>query len=71
MLRFITRSKKKIEDTHKIFNPFHRENSEDIGFGIGLEIVKTICDKEKIAIDVSSNEHETIFCYTFSTKEFL
>ncbi len=71
LLRFITRSNKKIEDTDKIFNPFHRENSEDIGFGIGLEIVKTICDKEKITIDVSSDEHETIFCYIFPTKEFL
>ncbi len=68
ILRFITRSKKKIENIHKIFNPFHRENSEDIGFGIGLEIVKTICDKEKIVIDVSSDEYETIFSYTFPIK---
>ncbi|MBN2767771.1 MAG: hypothetical protein JXQ68_01590 [Campylobacterales bacterium] len=71
ILRFVTASKKKIEDIHKIFNPFHREHSEDIGFGIGLEIVKTICDKEKIMIDVSSDEYETIFSYVFSAKELI
>lgn len=69
ILRFITSSKKKIEDIRKIFNPFHRENSEDIGFGIGLEIVKTICDKENIVINVSSDEYETIFSYLFSPGE--
>ncbi|MDD5549165.1 MAG: cache domain-containing protein [Sulfurovaceae bacterium] len=64
ILEFITESKV-IQDTKKIFDPFHRENSYISGFGLGLEIVKSICDKREIKIDVKSDKSSTIFRYVF------
>jgi signal transduction histidine kinase len=58
-------SSSKIEDTQKIFEPFHREESMVEGFGLGLEIVKTICDDAEVEVIVVSNEEETIFQYYF------
>jgi len=39
-----------------IFNRFHRENSVTGGFGIGLDIVKTICQMYGFAVNVESIE---------------
>lgn len=66
ILEFITDSKV-IQDTKKIFDPFHRENSYISGFGLGLEIVKSICDKREIQIDVTSDKNSTIFKYIFGS----
>jgi len=55
----------KIEDTQKIFEPFHREESMVEGFGLGLEIVKTICDDAGVKVIVSSDDEQTIFQYYF------
>jgi len=68
VMRFITDSKK-IEDTKKIFEPFHREELYESGFGLGLEIVGSICKKENVTIDVISEENMTIFSYRFKRKE--
>ena len=38
-----------------IFDCFHRENSVEGGFGIGLDIVKTICKMYGYSIDVHCN----------------
>ncbi|WOE70798.1 HAMP domain-containing sensor histidine kinase [Hydrogenimonas thermophila] len=38
-----------------IFNRFHRENSVSGGFGIGLDIVKTICQIYGFTVNVESN----------------
>lgn len=67
LLEFITNSKI-IHDTKKIFDPFHREDSYISGFGLGLEIVKSICDKRDVKIDVISNEDSTIFRYIFGSR---
>ena len=64
ILRFLTHSPK-IADTTRIFKAFEREDDVKGGFGLGLEIVYTICMKEKIQIDVESNENNTVFEYTF------
>ncbi len=70
ILEFVTVSQKKIEDIEKIFYPFHREESSQLGLGLGLEIVRLICDKESIKIVVDSTEIATKFAYYFSrTKE--
>lgn len=70
ILEFVTVSQKKIEDVEKIFYPFHREESSQLGLGLGLEIVRLICDKESIKIVVDSTEIATKFAYYFSrTKE--
>jgi signal transduction histidine kinase len=64
VLTFRTHSPK-IVDTQKIFEPFHREESRVEGFGLGLEIVKSICDASNVDVEVSSNEEQTIFKYYF------
>lgn len=67
IMRFITCSKK-IEDTQKIFEPFHREDEIESGFGLGLEIVGAICKKENVGITVKSDEQITVFSYRFKYK---
>jgi len=64
VLKFVTNSKK-ITDTKKIFEPYHRESSTEIGFGLGLEIVGQICDKNSVLISVESDSDMTQFIYRF------
>ena len=64
VLKFITLSPK-IDDTERIFKAFERENDVRGGFGLGLEIVYGIAQKENIDIEVDSTEERTIFSYTF------
>ncbi|CAA6827244.1 MAG: Methyl-accepting chemotaxis protein [uncultured Sulfurovum sp.] len=66
-LSFITQSPK-IRDTKAIFEAFNRENDVKGGFGLGLEIVHSICQKENIHIDLTSNDTQTIFTYTFKKE---
>lgn len=54
-----------IKDITKIFNSFYRENNVKGGFGIGLNIVKDICDENSVKITLDSNENETTFTYEF------
>jgi two-component system OmpR family sensor kinase len=46
-----------IKDTEKIFDRFYKENER--GIGIGLSIVKKLCEELKIDIKVSSNSNGT------------
>jgi signal transduction histidine kinase len=62
-------SSPKIDDTERIFKPFERENDVRGGFGLGLEIVYTICQKENVRIEVQSDDEMTVFCYRFKKKE--
>ena len=64
ILNFLTISPK-IEDLEGIFKAFHRENDVRGGFGLGLEIVYTICLKENVKIEVRSDEKMTVFSYRF------
>jgi len=64
VLEFLTNSKQ-ITDTDKIFEPFHQEEAIQGGFGLGLEIVHSICQKENVQVEVSSDASVTIFRYTF------
>lgn len=55
-----------IKDTSKIFQRYYRGDRITGGFGIGLNIVKNICDKNKIKIEVNSKINEgSIFIYSF------
>jgi len=55
-----------IKDTSSIFIRYYRENSIKGGFGIGLSIVKNICDKNDITIFVDSSiDIGTTFTYKF------
>ena len=54
-----------IKDTQKIFERYAREDVIQGGFGIGLSIVKYICDKNGIDITVKSKpSHGSLFTYT-------
>ncbi len=57
---------KKILDTKRIFEPFIQEDEIQGGFGLGLEIIHSICKKEHIVVSVDSNSKETVFKYIFS-----
>lgn len=55
-----------IEFPEKVFDRYYREKSHKGGFGIGLTVVKTICDKNKIKIQVHSKlDNGTTFKYFF------
>ena len=55
----------KILDTKTVFKAFKRENNVKGGFGLGLEIVYSICIEEDIEIALTSDDSKTIFKYTF------
>lgn len=56
-----------IEDINRIFERYYRENRDKGGFGIGLNIVKSIVDKAGIELHIDSVYGEgSTFTYTFS-----
>lgn len=58
-----------IQYPEKIFEEYYREEKGQEGFGLGLNLVKRICDEEEVLIQLDSNEHFTTFTYTFKEKE--
>ncbi|OCL89857.1 cache domain-containing protein [Arcobacter porcinus] len=65
----ISTHSKKIDYIDKIFEDFYRENSARGGFGLGLKIVKEICDKNLVIIKVLSDNKDTKFIYRFKLNE--
>lgn len=65
----VATNSKKIEHVDKIFDDFYRENDARGGFGLGLKIVKDICDKNLVIINLQSNNNETKFTYRFKINE--
>lgn len=60
---------KKIQDPEKIFKEYYREEKSKDGFGLGLNLVKRICDEEGVEIYLESNEYFTSFVYLFKGKK--
>jgi signal transduction histidine kinase len=56
---------KEIKDRDKVFDAYYREEEKREGFGIGLRLVKTICDEEGVQILLDSNNEKTTFTYRF------
>ncbi len=55
-----------IKNVKKIFERYRREDTVKGGFGIGLSIVKHICDKNHIEISVTTSPQKgSTFTYTF------
>jgi two-component system, OmpR family, sensor kinase len=55
-----------IKDLYKVFQRFEREDSVQGGFGLGLNIVQNICNKNDIDINIESYENRgSCFTYIF------
>lgn len=60
---------KGIKDIDKIFQRYYRGDKITGGFGIGLSIVKNICDKNNVQIKVASREKKgSTFTFVFNVK---
>lgn len=65
-IEFSMASKSKaIKDIDKVFDAYYREEKNREGFGLGLQMVRNICDEEGVQIKVSSDENQTVFTYVF------
>lgn len=53
----------KIKNPEAIFYENYQENSENVGLGFGLSIVKEICQENSIKIEVKSDKNSTFFYY--------
>jgi signal transduction histidine kinase len=53
----------------KLFERYYRENNARGGFGLGLNIIKEICEGNNVRIDVESNNNITKFIYSFKMVE--
>ena len=61
-----------IEDVNRIFERYYRENQDKGGFGIGLNIVKSIIDKAGIELHIDSHYGKgSTFTYTFYPPLYL
>lgn len=54
-----------INQPDKLFDRYYREDVARGGFGLGLNIVKEICDANEIEIQIDSTQSRTIFRYFF------
>ncbi|PLY08599.1 MAG: diguanylate cyclase [Arcobacter sp.] len=60
---------KKIQEPEKIFDEYYREEKSKNGFGLGLNLVKRICDEEGVIINVTSDLDNTSFTYIFKANK--
>ena len=54
-----------IQNPNKIFEAYYQEDGSTSGFGLGLNLVKQICEEEDVNIEVHSNADTTSFSYLF------
>lgn len=65
-VQFCVSSRSKIiQDTDKVFEAYYREERSRDGFGLGLRLVKSICEEEGVEVDVASDDSLTAFSYKF------
>jgi len=57
-----------IQQPKKVFEAYYREGHAKEGFGLGLNLVKQICDEENIEVILESNEELTRFSYYFNLE---
>ena len=54
-----------IEEPKKIFDKNFRENNSQRSLGLGLYMVKSICDKNNVIYNVESQDGVNKFIYSF------
>lgn len=64
VLQFVSHSKM-IQHPEKVFEAYYREGQNRSGFGLGLNLVKQICDEENVVVTLYSDESATTFTYHF------
>ncbi|MDD2782004.1 sensor histidine kinase [Sulfuricurvum sp.] len=64
-LFWVESKSQKIHDPQKIFEAYYRERKKTDGFGLGLSLVKSICDEDGVEIKIASDSELTRFEYTF------
>lgn len=65
-VQFCVSSRSKIiQDTDRVFEAYYREERSRDGFGLGLRLVKSICEEEGVEVDVASDDSLTTFSYKF------
>jgi hypothetical protein len=57
-----------IQYPQKVFEAYYRERHEKEGFGLGLNLVKQICDDENIEVTLISNKKLTRFSYAIAME---
>ena len=64
-LFWVESKSQKIHDPQKIFEAYYRERKKTDGFGLGLSLVKSICDEDAVEIKITSDNELTRFEYHF------
>lgn len=59
-----------IKNKEKIFDKNYRENEAIRGLGLGLNMVKNICEKNDVAYSVTYKDNQNIFTYNFKLISF-
>jgi len=59
-----------IQEPNRVFEPYYREQSSKEGLGLGLNLVKEICDEEGIDIILQSTKELTSFQYFFKKANY-
>jgi len=54
---------KEITHIEKLFEPFYQDSEHENGFGLGLYIVKRICERNLIGVALQHNENMVTFTY--------
>lgn len=62
----ITSHSRKIQEPERVFEEYYREEEVQDGFGLGLNLVKKICQEEGVEAMLNSSEQMTTFSYQFS-----
>jgi signal transduction histidine kinase len=57
---------KEIAHIEKLFEPFYQESMHESGFGLGLYLVKQICQRNHIDVTLQHNENVVTFTYIIS-----
>jgi len=59
---------RKIKNPEKIFEEYYREEQVQEGFGLGLNLVRSICKEENVKVILLSDHNLTSFSYEFKVE---